>query len=61
MTEDQVLITVGELRTEIDRLPDTAPVLVEMRDGSQYDVRKVRAIGTATDDPGLVFLIERYR
>jgi len=38
-----------------------AQMLVEMYDGSQYEVRRVRAIGTATDDPGLIINVERVR
>jgi hypothetical protein len=54
-------VAVGALRAQIERLPDEAQILVEARDGSQYDVRRVRAIGTATDDPGLVITVERVR
>lgn len=54
-------VSVGDLAAQIDHLPDTARILVEGRDGSQYEVVRVMTVGTATDDPGLIVQVERVR
>jgi hypothetical protein len=37
--------SVGDLRAEMDRLPDGAQILVETYDGSQFEVRREAAAG----------------
>jgi hypothetical protein len=49
-------LTVGALREAIATLADDHPILIE--DGAfRYDIVKAFAIGTATNDPGLVLHI----
>jgi hypothetical protein len=46
-------LTVGELREAIKDLPDSAAILIDDR-GWHLDPFQFLAIGTCTDDPGLV-------
>ena len=48
--------TVGELREQLNMLPDHAQILVECG-WSKFDVERAFAIGMRTDDPGLVIRV----
>lgn len=53
------LAVIWELRAALDILPPNAGVLVEDDLGWRYEITRVRAIGTATNDPGLVLTIRQ--
>ena len=53
--------TVADVRAALEKLPDTAGVIVEDSWGQQYEMVIARAIGTKTNDPGLVLKVEQTR
>lgn len=56
----QRAVTVGYLRAAIADLPDTAGILLEDDWGRKYDLVRARAIGTRTDDPGLILHVVTF-
>ena len=51
-------LSVRDIQDEIAKLPGHAAILVEDEFGRKYDAVRFWAIGTATEDPGLIIKIE---
>jgi len=52
---------VGDLKAVIADLPNDIPVIIEIKgDNTFYEMERVFAIGTKTDNPGLVIKAHRW-
>lgn len=50
--------SIPELKAALEKLPDTATIIVEDDFGWKYEVVRVFTIGTSTPDPGLVIKVK---
>lgn len=61
-TPQERMLLIKQLLQAINELPTyTAEIIVEDTMGGQYELVRSRAIGTLTDDPGLILKIRRTR
>ena len=56
------LLLIEQLQRAINTLPTyTAEIILEDTEGGRYELVRSIAIGTKTDDPGLILKIRRTR